>query len=235
MKKLVSILTAALILAMPVAVCAEETSSIIVSASSVKTTAPDIATINLGINEYGEEVAAVQGVIARKISAVKEALSDVPEDSISVTNYYVNPRYNYDSESEDYNKIVGYDVSVSIIISDVAVDDVGDLISRCTEAGANNVGNVEYKCSNYEEVYASALSDAVRKAKDKAEVIAEAAEGTLGSIVSITENYENTYYRTSVSYDTGAMKNMAVAEDSIELSPEKAEIQAGVTIENRLN
>ena len=93
---------------------------------------------------------------------------------------------------------------------------------------------VEYKCSNYEEVYAAALSDAVRKAKSKAEVIAEAAEGTLGSIVSITENYENTYYRRSESYDTGALKNMAAAEDTIELSPQEAEIQAGVTIEYRL-
>ena len=234
MKKLASIMIAALLLAAPVTACAEETSSIIVSASSVKTTTPDIATINLGINEYGEEAAAVQGVVAKKISAVKAALSDVPEDVISVTNYYVNPQYNYDSESADYNKIVGYNVSVSIIISDVAVDEVGGLISRCTEAGANNVGNVEYKCSNYEEVYAAALSDAVRKAKSKAEVIAEAAEGTLGSIVSITENYENTYYRRSESYDTGALKNMAAAEDTIELSPQEAEIQAGVTIEYRL-
>ena len=234
MKKLVSAALAALILSMPAAACAEETSSVTVSASSVKTTTPDTAEVNLGISEYGEEAAEVQGVIAKKISAVKAALSDIPEDSVSVTNYYVNPQYNYDSASEDYNKIVGYNVSVSIIISDVAADEVGELITKCTEAGANNVGNVEYKCSNYEEVYASALSDAVKKAKGKAEVIAEAAGGTLGSIISISENYENAYFRRSESYDAGALKNMAAAEDSMELSPEDAEIQAGVTIEYKL-
>ena len=193
MKKLVFAAAAALILAMPAAVSAEETSSVIVSASSVKTAAPDRATINLSINEYGAEVADVQ------------------------------------------SSIVGYNVSVSIIIADAAVDDVGDLISRSTEAGANYVGNVEYKCSNYEEVYASALADAVRKAKSKAEAIAAAAEGTLGSIVSITEGYENTSYRSNASYDYGAMKTMGVAEDSIELSPEEAEIEASVTIEYRMN
>jgi len=235
MKKLVFAAAAALILAMPAAVSAEETSSVIVSVSSVKTAAPDRATINLGINEYGAEVDGVQGSIAKKITAVKAALADVPEDSIFVTNDYVNPQYDYNSESENYNKIVGYNVSVSIIIADVAVDDVGDLISRSTEAGANYVGNVEYKCSNYEEVYASALADAVRKAKSKAEVIAAAAEGTLGSIVSITEGYENTSYRSNASYDYGAMKTMGVAEDSIELSPEEAEIEASVTIEYRMN
>ena len=235
MRKLISVMAAMLILTIPVTVCAEKTSSIIVNASSVQTTIPDMANINLGINEFGKDVTDVQGLVAKKISAVKAALSDIPEDSISVTNYYVNPQYNYDSESEDYNKIVGYQVSVSIVISDVAVEDVGDLISRCTEAGANNVGNVEYKCSNYEEIYTSALSDAVRKAKRKAEVIADAAEGTLGSIIIITEGYENTDYRSNANYEYGTMKTMGVTEDAIELSPEQVEIRADITIEFRLD
>lgn len=212
----------------------EEKRTVSVSASSSVMALPDMAEITVGIQEEGKVADEVQETVAKKVDAVKTALlaNEVEEKDISVTGYNIYPIRDYDSDSVDYNRITGYDVSVAIIVSNQDAEKAGGIITECVKAGANDVEDVVYTCSNYEELYEQALEEAVKKAKRKAEVVAGAEGEKINRIVTISEGYENTEYRYSNSgyakgslYEASAMNSDGYEMD---LSPKEAEITASV-------
>ena len=79
-----------------------------------------------------------------------------------------------------------------------------------------------------------ALTKAVEKAKEKGEVLAKAADGSLGEILSVSEGYQNTAYRYNTSYmDAKQMSGYGVAEEAamdVAVMPGEAEITAQVTV-----
>ena len=155
----------------------------------------------------------------------------VPDKSIKTSGYDLWPRYDYSGNTE---KLVGYQVSTSLTVTDRSVDEVGALISECVAAGVNQVNNISYSCSNYDEIYNEALTKAVEKAKEKGEVLAKAADGSLGEILSVSEGYQNTAYRYNTSYmDAKQMSGYGVAEEAamdVAVMPGEAEITAQVTV-----
>ena len=181
--------------------------SVCVSAEcSVKVT-PDIAEISLSVTDEGETAAAAQEQNTQKVNAVLEALKQlgVDEKSIRTTGYSIYPIYDY----QEYQKIVGYTVVTSLKISDQKVEDVGTIISACVSQGINGIDGIRYSCSGYQEAYQEALAKAVEEAKLTAETIASASGKTLGSVVEITEGYQDETYR----YDDAM--NSKMTEDSI--------------------
>ena len=207
----------------------KETQMITVSASDVVKATPDKAKITVSINEYQEDANEAQKTISEILESVKSELTDIPEESIATTNYNIYPRYDYNDESDNYNQIMGYDVSINIILSDIDVENAGDIVSRCVNAGVNGVDNIQFYCSNYDELYATALANAVKKTKEKATIIADASDVKIESVYSIDEGYENTSYRYTRA--SGMSKNMETNSEyaSIDIYPEDAEIQANVT------
>ena len=201
-----------------------------VSASgSVKLT-PDKASITFGVSTQEKTADAAQKKNSEDVDRVISVLTGrgIEEKSIRTSNYNMYPQYDYSGTGEQ--KIIGYIVSTSLTIQDQDISDVGKLISDCVAAGIDNVDNISFLCSGYDDAYSEALTRAVEAARKKAEVLAAAAGKTLGDPVVITEGYQNTSARYAKSANIALD---AVAESAAmgpALMPGETEITANVTV-----
>lgn len=217
---------------------ADETSDdrqINVSASGKVMEVPDMARIAFSIVTDGEEAADAQTENTETVRKVRDALMalGVEEGSIQTSDYYINPRYDYDS---DPAKLVGYQVGTTLTVSDQKIEDAGKILTSAVGAGANEVEGITYTCSTYDEKYQEALARAVAAAKTKAETLADAAGEKLGSVITITEGWQDTSARYQESDASGkmlmesaAMEDTASAPD-VNVDPGSLEIQANVTV-----
>ena len=207
--------------------------TITVMADSSSVTVPDKAQINLAVQTEGANAKETQQQNTEAVDQVIAKIRElgVPDKSIKTSGYDMWPRYDYSGNTE---KLIGYQVSTSLTVTDRSIDEVGSLISECVAAGVNQVNNISYSCSNYDEIYNDALTKAVEKAKEKGEVLAKAAGGELGEILSVSEGYQNTAYRYNTSYmDAKAMGGYGAAEEAaadVAVMPGEAEITAQVTV-----
>jgi len=201
-----------------------------VSASgSVKLT-PDKASIIFGVATQEKTAEAAQKKNSEDVDRVISVLTGrgIEEKSIRTSDYSMYPQYDYSTNGEQ--KIVGYNVSTTLTIQDQDISEVGKLISACVAAGINNVDNISFLCSGFDEAYSKALSLAVETARKKAEVLAHAAGKTLGDPVVITEGYQNTSarYAKTANFSFDAVEESAAMGPA--LMPGETEITANVTV-----
>lgn len=206
----------------------ETKDKITVSSSKSVSAVPDMAEIDVNIRTYADSADKAQKDLAEKtnnfVAKLKE--NSIDEKSITTEAYNVWPDYDY---SNGVDEIVGYEGSVSINIKDQKVEDVGTLINLCTENGADSVDGLRYSCSNYDEVYAKALADAVKSAKEKASIIAEAEGRKVGDAIEIIEGVQNTYYQYK-NVDSFMMNDSIEEAKAVDIMPGEADIDADVTV-----
>ena len=212
---------------------AEETAAAADTASaSVTVTAevtdyadPDTAQIILGVEQSEDTAEKAQENASAKTDAVKAAIEKlgISEDSISTSSYSMYPQYNYDG-----TKVTGYTVNVNLTVRDAAMDQVGEVLTQATKAGATQVIDLSYTSSSYDEVYAKALTRAAGEAQTKAQTMAAAEDRTLGDLISVQEGYQDTSARYQSTNSYATMEDTA-STGSISLDPGKLEIQASVT------
>ena len=226
--------------------------TITVTANSEVSVVPDKAQIGVAVTTQAATAEATQSRNAEDVNAVIEALAQlgIDEKSIQTTDTYLNPRYDYstpvygvatsdfatteiaeaatpEADEGDSTNIVGYEMTSRLTIKDLDIDQVGEVLQACIEAGANNTDGIQYYSSEYDAKYAEALTAAVDDARAKAEVLAQAAGVTLGGVYSMTEGYQNTAYR----YDSGVAMEAALASDStMKVMPGEVDVTASVTV-----
>ncbi|WP_124065109.1 SIMPL domain-containing protein [Clostridium sp. E02] len=204
--------------------------SIQVQSEEVVKTVPDKAEINYGVSSEAADPKSVQEKNSEDLNKVITFLKDsgIAETSIQTTNYGLQPNYDW----SDGQKITGYQMRTSIVVSDIPMDQVGTLISSSIEAGINSISNVSYLSSKYDESYQEALKKAIESAKTKAQAMASASGKTLGEVISIEElsSYSPARYNAyeNTKADTGLLsKEMAV-------EPGQISVQASVKISYEL-
>ena len=193
-----------------------------VSGSGTVKLTPDKASIIFGVTtqkKNSEDVDRVISVLTGR---------GIEEKSIRTSDYSMYPQYDYSTNGEQ--KIVGYNVTTTLTIQDQDISEVGKLISACVAAGINNVDNISFLCSGFDEAYSEALSRAVEAARKKAEVLAHAAGKSLGDPVVITEGYQNTSarYAKTANFALDAVAESAASGPT--LMPGETEITANVTV-----
>lgn len=193
---------------------------------------PDRAELNFGIRTQAGTATEAQKENSKNVDAVVKVLkkNGIKEENIQTTMYDVSAQYDW--ETGDGTNIIGYYVYSSLMVKDVAVENAGALITACTEAGAKEFNGISYHCTNYDELYAEALKEAVTAAKTKAETLAGAAGRNLGGVKAVTEGYQDMAYANNTA-KTYAASGMGIAEDaavSATLMPGQAEITAAVTV-----
>ncbi len=213
-----------------------ETRTVTVSGSDSVVATPDMAELSIGVRVQNEKASEAQREAAETVEAVKKAVValGVPEEDVSTSSLYLNPRYDWSSSSET---IVGYEMSVTLAVKNLPVAQVGAVVTAATAAGANTVGNASYYCSDYDALYRQALTSALSMARGKAEALAKAEGGALGDALSVTEGRDSQFYRNSAAmgstYDATAE---AAAEGdakgaSFDVDPGTVEIEAEVTVQ----
>ena len=189
---------------------------------------PDMAEFVFGVTSTDKDAAWAQKKNSESVDKVIAKLKElgVDEKSITTSGYSIYPQYDYSSDKQELS---GYEVRTTLTVKDQKIDEAGTIISECVKAGINDFDYINFLCSDYEDAYQEALTQAVKAARKKAEVLAAAAGMKLGDVIMMTEGYQDTSASYTRTNGTAAMALDASAADMTLMAGE-SEISATVTV-----
>ena len=157
----------------------------------------------------------------------------IHEESIQTSNYGLNPIYDWSAGQT----VTGYEMTTTLTVSDVTIDQTGTLLTACVDAGINNIDRISYFSSQYDACYQEALAKAIDSARQKAQAIADAGGCALGTVVHV-EEYANSqearyngYAKQASKSETGAG---AVMED-MAVEPGQVTVEARISVDFSIN
>lgn len=142
---------------------------------------PDIGEFSFSVLAEGKDAAEAQSKSAESLNAAISFLKDsgVDEKDIKTENYYLNPKYRYESTvcSPTYcppsNPVIdGYEVSQTVTVKVRDLDKSGALISGVGDKGATNISGLTFTIDDETALKADAREKAIADAKDKADKLA---------------------------------------------------------------
>jgi uncharacterized protein len=154
---------------------------------------PDRALVYVGVQTKGRTAALAGQDNAKLATAVLEAVraAGIAREQIGTMNYNVNPSYRYYPDGRK-PELTGYDATNTVRVEVRNLELVGKVIDAALGAGANNISGINFFASQLDATKRDALGNATTNARLSAEVIAKAAGGTLGALVSISSQMQET-------------------------------------------
>jgi hypothetical protein len=158
---------------------------------------PDVAIVNLGITTEGEKSEDVVKENNDKMNVITKELKalGIADKDIKTTNYNLYPKNNWTEGRGSF--IDGYTLNQQVELKIRDFDKVGAVLQKATSLGANTIDQVQFTIEDSEKVKGEAMKEAVAKAKEKAQNIANASGLRLGRLVSV---YEDNYASPTPSY-----------------------------------
>jgi uncharacterized protein YggE len=160
----------------------------IVQGTGKSIVSPDIAKIDLGIEETGTNLKTVQDDVDKKSQSLVDQIKKLGIDAndIKTISYSIYPQYDYTTPSQ---QITGYQVSTEYEVTIRDFTKINDILATATSYGANSIGNVTFDLSDdlKNQKMEEARVQAVADAKTKAEGLAKVAGITLGKIINVSE------------------------------------------------
>ncbi|MGG0823633.1 SIMPL domain-containing protein [Paenibacillus turicensis] len=150
---------------------------------------PDIAYLSIGVKTEAATAKAAQAGTAAKITKLTAVLKDqwkISGKDLKTGDFYVQPNYTY--SEKDGQKIKGYSSSHMLQITYRDLDKVGQLLDAVSEAGANQINNVNFGIENPEQFEAEVIEKAMKNANNRAKAIAKSSGRQLGTELSISQS-----------------------------------------------
>lgn len=153
---------------------------------------PDIVNVTLGVQIDKEKTAQqalsqLNQTVKKVVAALKTA--GVPETNVQTQNYSLFPQYDYTNGA---SILSGYNANQQLVVKVEGIKDDMDKVSKvikaATDAGINQVLNINFDVSNLEELKQQARILAIGDAKNKAGATADAAGVKLGKLIGWWEN-----------------------------------------------
>ena len=188
--------------------------------------APDIAVMSIGVETEASTAKAALSQNAASMHATIEKLKarGVAEKDMQTQNLSVSPRYDYNTNGKP-PRLIGYTATntVSVKLRDLA--EAGSIIDDAVGDGANSLGGISFGFNDPKPLMNEARKDAVKDAREKAELYALAAGVTLGPVLQIQDGY------TAAPSPAPYMEMRAVAKaDSTPIATGESTVSANVTI-----
>ncbi len=188
---------------------------------------PDRALIYVGIQTRGRTAALAGQENARLANAILDAVRNagIPRDQIGTMNYSVNPSYRYFPDGRK-PELTGYDATNTVRVEVRSLELVGKVIDASLGAGANNISGLSYYASQLDATKREALGTATANARLSAEVMAKAAGGTLGPLVSLSSQMAESPQQYPMM--AMAMRGKAADESTPVVAPTEQTVTASV-------
>ena len=177
----------ALMTTVPVVAEIQEPSTLSVSAEVRLSIAADLASFNIGVHNSATQAQTAldenNRLMQQLLSSLKAA--GVLPDELSSGPLSVQPQWQPRPRNADKNwrpQIAGYQARSQLLIETAQLDKVAGFIQAGMEAGANQIGQLEFGLQNDEAVHQQALADATQLAGQRASIAANAAGVKLGSL-----------------------------------------------------
>lgn len=161
---------------------------IVVSGEGIVSAAPDMATVFVGVSRQARRADAALQAASEGAAAVLARLEaeGVEARDIQTRNIGLSPQY---ARSNDGTppRVTGYVASNDLVVRVRTFDRLGAVLDAIVVDGANAMNGLSFDVAERSELEQLARSQAVVVAREKAEVLAEAAGVPLGRIMSISE------------------------------------------------
>jgi len=197
---------------------------------------PDLAITTFSVVIEKKTVAEAMKENAKKMNAVIDSVKEqgVEDKDLKTVNFNIYPRYEWYDTIQFYPQgkrvLVGYEVQQSLEVKIRDMEKIGDIIQGATDAGANQVGDLQFTIDNQDEFKKQARGQAIEKAKNKAEELASQLGVKLVRITNFSESGVIPYY-----YGFEKAVGMGGGEEApapeIETGENKIEVNVTITYE----
>lgn len=165
---------------------------IVVSGEGDVAIAPDLAIVSMSVAETRktarEALDVANGAMAAVIDALKK--DGVAARDLQTSGLSIQAQYSYPQNEDGTPRppvLTGYMVSNTLTIRIRDVAKVGAMIDQAVTSGVNQGGDIRFTNDDPAKAIASARTEAVKNAVEKAKTLADAAGVKLGRILEISE------------------------------------------------
>lgn len=171
-------------------------------------TAPDMATVTLGVQTQGATAAEALAANSAQLAAVIERLKQagIADRDMQTSGLNLGPQMDYSRDGQP-PRVLGYEVSnlLTVRVRDLAL--VGGILDQAVSDGANTFHGLSFGLADPVAAMDEARLKAVAEARRKAEMMAGAAGVSLGAVIEMTEegggNEMRPMYRMAVADAAG--------------------------------
>jgi uncharacterized protein YggE len=197
-----------------------------ITAEGSTTRVPDLAMIQAGVVTHAATaVQAMQANSARMASVIAAVRkSGIAERDLQTAVVSLNPVYR--NEDNKPPVITGYQASNQLTVRFRDVAKSGAILDTLVQQGANNISGPNLTLEQPEPALDEARTDAVRKARARAELYARAAGLRVERILSISESGANV---PPVMY-ASALERRSFASADTQVLPGEREISINVSV-----
>ncbi len=166
----------------------ETTAKITVTGQGRVETVPDMATITLGVTQDAKAASDAMRATSEAMGQALDSLTalGVEERDIQTSNISLNPVWTGNYNDGD-RRITGYLASNTVRVRVRDLDALGELMDAVIQDGANAFQGLSFGVADPQPLQDEARKNAVSEAMRKAQIMAEAAGLTLGSVRSMSE------------------------------------------------
>lgn len=182
-------LATGLALSLPLAAMADSPPrTITVSGNGSINTAPDMATITIGVREDADSAREAMDLLTAGLGPVLDELASagIAATNIQTSGLSLGARYIYPDNHEP--KLVGYTASSSVEVRLHDLSRVGTVLDMAVSEGANQLSGISFGLADPSAARDAARRAAVEDALARAGLYAESAGVTLGDVLSISES-----------------------------------------------
>ena len=131
---------------------------------------PDIATVSAGVSTDAPSAVEAMRANARQMSAVVDRIKalGIAEDDIQTTGINLNPRYDYDRDSQQ-QVFRGYQASNRVSVKLRQIDETGGVLDALVAAGATDIGGPAFSIDDDSAFRAEARRAALERARAQAQ------------------------------------------------------------------
>lgn len=194
----------------------DERGYVSVSASANKELTPDTAEISIAV--VTTDARSMQKATAENkeksdkvYSAVKGLINPADGDYVKTSNFHANPIYSYSGSKRNFDK---YEVSNTIIVHTKSINKVGSIIDKAIASGANDINDLNFSVSKYEQECDGLLGLATQKAQKQASGIAKSVGSSISGLKSVNGNCSPSA-NTRVMYNMLNRKAAGSVEDAV--------------------
>lgn len=173
----------------------------------------DIATIRVSVLTTDVDAADSAQKNAELMTKVKNALIEIglTKKDFATSNYSIYENKPYNSKEGSYGP-AEYRTSNNLSVSIKDISKTGEVIDTALKAGANQLSSLSFSSSKINEAYKEARVQAVKDAREKAELLAQEAGRKLGKAIIIEESQG---YAQPIAYEGLMLMKDARAETPI--------------------
>ncbi len=182
--------------------------------------APDIATVNTGVQTRAQTAKQAMGDNAAQMDRLVTALvkAGVARKDIQTSGLNLNPQYDYSNRSEGQGpRFIGYEASNQLSVKLRDIKTVGDTIDKMVEAGATNINGPSFGIDDDTELLRQARNKVIKAAGERAAFYAQAAGYRSARLIAISETGEI----------MRPMPMMAQADMAVAAAPRATKIEPG--------